>query len=710
MAEASQFAELKELVTLIKNDKVLGKQYEKANADQRRELIQTIQDVGEKSNADNISMHKEMVSMEKEAAKDRKSRSAKDTREAFTLRKQLYDKDIKDEGFLSRAESDRASGLKIDMESVQSDYENYKLRREYEKRDEQKKAEDLKKEDRKIALAEKSLQSLKGQLEQLGLNQEFAERMAKKAMQMKEAVGAWFEDKKEGMKKMGKSLLEWLMKAGGLFLLYKFFDFLSKTNLKELYDIMVTAMDVLITGFRTLGGWLGGIKVFKWINDFFKVGKGWTAFVNFWKGIGGKITKGLKAIKLGGIITAIGALFKAGGAIFKFVFKAFGGGASLKVWEGIIAAIKGVFKMITGPFGKEGGIGKAFAKISKFLQMIPGMKILTKFAGGILKFMARFFAPVLFIWGIVESVIAGFTAAEEETGGLGQKILTFLQVGLQTLLDFFIFDLAQMVEDGIKWGIKWVMGLFGFSEEEQKAATDWSIVGAVRDAIFKAIDWVRDLFRFDGKGISFKGLAPLIDIIMFPLNLAINWVRGLFGWDKDKDGNKKKFSIGDLITDALDSIFAFMKEWMNPKKILEKLNPLNWFGGDDSKEDIQKEIADLQAENARDNSRGSAGRIKRREKEISELEAKLEKMATGGTILPGGAAIVGEGSMAGELVVNANSAARVIPARETAMMQAGVSGGGDTIAPTIINSSNAETTMVANSSSHNPYSDKYFRN
>ena len=148
-----------------------------------------------------------------------------------------------------------------------------------------------------------------------------------------------------------------------------------------------------------------------------------------------------------------------------------------------------------------------------------------------------------------------------------------------------------MVEDGIKWGIKWVMGLFGFSEAEQEAATDWSIVGAVRDAIFKAIDWVRNLFRFDGKGISFKGLAPLIDIIMFPLNLAINWVRGLFGWDENKDGSKKKdFSIGDLLTEALDNIFAWFKKLLDFDfgSMAENLMPdfmKGWFT--DSKDDIK---------------------------------------------------------------------------------------------------------------------------
>ena len=148
---------------------------------------------------------------------------------------------------------------------------------------------------------------------------------------------------------------------------------------------------------------------------------------------------------------------------------------------------------------------------------------------------------------------------------------------------------------------------------------------------------------------------------------------------------------------------------MNPKKILEKLNPLNWFGGDDSKEDIQKEIAELQAANATMSGVTAKSRRTANNKKIAELQEKLEKMASGGAILPGGAAIVGEGSMKGELVVNANSAAKVIPASQTADIMAGI-GGGQNFAPTtIVNSAPASTTMIASSSSLNPVSQKYFR-
>ena len=351
------------------------------------------------------------------------------------------------------------------------------------------------------------------------------------------------------------------------------------------------------------------------------------------------------------------------------------------------------------------------------------MKTIVKFAGGVLKWMGRLFAPVMLVWGIVESIFAGWDEAEKEKGGLGAKILAFMSGALKKLLDFFVFDLANMVQDGIKWAIKWVMSLFGFSEEEQKKATDWDLVGAVRDAIFKAIDWVKNLFKFDGKGISYKGLAPLIDIILFPLNAAFKWLSGLFGWDTDKDGKKKKdWSIGGLITSALDNIFKWLGGIFDidfAGIVGDMLGGLgkagSWLAGKlglgpDTKESLQEQIDDLLSQNEKDTSRGSGSRKNTRNLEIEKLKAKMEQLSTGGTILPGGAAIVGEGSMAGELVINAASTAKVIPAKQTADLLSGSGMGGGMInAPTVINSAPSSTTLVAASSSLNPVSQKYFR-
>jgi hypothetical protein len=229
-----------------------------------------------------------------------------------------------------------------------------------------------------------------------------------------------------------------------------------------------------------------------------------------------------------------------------------------------------------------------------------------------------------------------------------------------------VFDLANMVQDGIKWAIAWVMGLFGFSEEEQKAATDWDACVVVGCLLFKAIDWIKSLFTFDGKGISFKGLAPLIDIILFPLNAAFKWLSSLFGWDTDKDGKKKKdWSLGGLIASALDSIFEWFADLLNFdfKSLLKSIPGYDlvagFFGGD-SKESLQKELDELKAENeALGDRKDKAANIIRRnnQKKAGQITKDMQKLQTGGSILPGGAAIVGEGSMAGELVVNANSAA-----------------------------------------------------
>ena len=66
--------------------------------------------------------------------------------------------------------------------------------------------------------------------------------------------------------------------------------------------------------------------------------------------------------------------------------------------------------------------------------------------------------------------------------------------------------------------------------------------------------------------------------------------------------------------------------------------------------------------------------------------------------------------MRGELVVNAASAAKVIPAKQTADIMSGGGGGSTVNAPTIVNSTPSSTTMIAPSSSLNPISQKYFRN
>jgi hypothetical protein len=461
------------------------------------------------------------------------------------------------------------------------------------------------------------------------------------------------------------------MKGAGLYILYKLFEWLSKQDLKKLYETSKEALASFWGGMTALGAW--------WVMIGARLKK--TKF-------GVKIMKGIKAIRT--FFGGTGAIWKILTGIMKF----FGhdsvmGKMAFKVLQ-FVEKIKKMFQPILKAFG--------------FVKKVSGLGKIMKFLKTIMKVFGKLFLPISLLMGAWAAISGGLDEAAEESGGFGQKIMSFISGALKGLLDFFIFDLAALIQDGIKWAIGWFMGLFGFNEEEIEAATDFDFVKPIKDAVFGAIDWVRDLFRFDGKGIKFDGLAPLLDILMWPLNKAIDWIRDLFGFKKE---GEEDFSLGKIITDSLNVIF----EWIG--KIFSfdfKSIVPDWasslFEGD-SKEEIR---AELDKEKAKPETGGLFTDVQDKEL-IAELEAKLAKMATGGTILPGGMAIVGEGSMAGELVVNANSAAKVIPAKQTAdIMSGGGSGGSIVNAPTIVNSSPSSTTMIAPSSSLNPISQKYFRN
>ena len=378
-----------------------------------------------------------------------------------------------------------------------------------------------------------------------------------------------------------------------------------------------------------------------------------------------------------------------------------------------------------------GGLGK-FAGLDKIM----------KFLKGIMKVFGKLFLPISLLMGAWAAISGGLDEAAEESGGFPQKIMSFISGALKGLLDFFIFDLANLIQDGIKWAIGWFMGLFGFNEEEIEKATDFDFVKPIKDAVFGAIDWIRGLFRFDGKGIKFDGLAPLMDILMWPLNEAIDWVRELLGFKKEGD---EDFSIGKLVTGVLNDIFAWFKSLLDidftamlkkipgagmvmdllkgkedskSKEELSKMGLIDHdtFGKDDLElEKIKKEIAERRKKGENISGLISALTNVAKDESIDEgdrkklakiLKAEGATLATGG-YFSGGMALVGE--QGPEIMVSARPA-NVIPAPETRDLMAGM-GGGPSIAPTtIVNSSSSPVTTYANSSSHNPYSDKYFRN
>ena len=610
-----------------------------------------------------------------------------------------------------------ASGLTFSDQQLQEMKSNKEAIHLQTKKDEQRAEDDKNKQEAQLVSNMKQEEWLKDLLTIGEWNKDFAERAAKKAMQMKQGVEDWFKDKKKQLASAGMGLLEMLMKGAGLYVLYKIFDWLSKQDLSKLYNTMVEAWDKFSGGIFALRVW--------WMKIGERLKK--TKF-------GRMITKGLRAIRT--FFGGSGAIWKIMVALINFFGpKSTMGKFSTRILEFILrmkARIKSFFKPFVSLMKTLGGLGK-FAGLDKIM----------KFLKGIMKVFGKLFLPISLLMAAWAAISGGLDEAAEESGGFPQKIMSFISGALKGLLDFFIFDLANLIQDGIKWAIGWFMGLFGFNEEEIEKATDFDFVKPIKDAVFGAIDWIRGLFRFDGKGVKLgKGFTKFLDLILFPLNKAIDWIRDMFGFKKE---GEEDFSLGKIITDSLNKIFAWFKSLLDidftamlkkipgagmvmdllkgkedskSKEELSKMGLIDHdtFGKDDLElEKIKKEIAERRKKGENISGLISALTNVAKDESIDEgdrkklakiLKAEGATLATGG-YFSGGMALVGEKGP--EIMVSARPA-NVIPAPETRDLMAGM-GGGPSIAPTtIVNSSSSPVTTYANSSSHNPYSDKYFRN
>ena len=473
--------------------------------------------------------------------------------------------------------------------------------------------------------------------------------------------------------------------------------------------------------FKALFGIGGAIwSVLTWITGKFGInGMLSTAFANvkaMWKGSAWFGPTSPLANK----IRWIKSLFGGSGTIMTYLTELKGGIAQkFTSWFSKEGALQSIFKWIGSFFGSadEGG------KIMKAIQTIQGNKIVQgigKFLGNIGGKMLKFFGPIGWLMAGYDAIMAFWDAFQSEEGSLWDKTVAGLSAGIKAIVDFFFFDLVQLAEDSIKWLIKKVMGLFGFDEKEIEGSEfmQFSITGFLKDAFGDYMKIFEGIFKMDPalmlegmKGIFGKAadiVGWLFDIAIKP---ALNWLAGFLGITDGEDLIGDEFNLGTWIKESvLDPLFGFFEKLfdLDFKGILKSIPGYDLVSGffTDSKEDIEKEIAELKAANESDTSRGSGSRIKNRKREIANLEEELAKLSTGGTILPGGAAIVGEGSSAGELVVNSNSAARVIPAKETAAMLGG--GGQNVVAPTtIVNKSSGSTTMMMGSSSEDKSNWKY---
>jgi len=231
-----------------------------------------------------------------------------------------------------------------------------------------------------------------------------------------------------------------------------------------------------------------------------------------------------------------------------------------------IDAIKNVFSSKTGflntidDFIKPvrtlfGGGGKHTKTISK---VIGDMGKVFGYFKNIGKVIGKLFLPFTIVMGLFETFTGAFDAfkkkGDDDTRGFGERLLDGIGGGLKAILDFFIFDLAKLIEDGVKFLVTWFMGLFGVEEETIKAVSDFSLVDNIRDAVMKAVDYLVGLFKFEDT--SFTGIAKsLVDIVTAPLGLAINFIKDLFGWGDPEE----PFRFSTFVVDVFNSAVTWIK-------------------------------------------------------------------------------------------------------------------------------------------------------
>ena len=211
-----------------------------------------------------------------------------------------------------------------------------------------------------------------------------------------------------------------------------------------------------------------------------------------------------------------------------------------------------VTKWITKLTGKGSffaKIGNIFSKIGGLFAKIPGMGKIMKFIKGAAKFLGKIFVPVTVVMALWEAVTGFMKGFGETEGNFFQKMLGGIGGALKGLLDFFVFGIAEMVQDAIVW----LLELFGF-DSAAMAVGDFNLVGRIKDAVFKAIDFVTELFSF--RDTSLSGIfKSLVDILMLPLNLAVNFLKDLFGWGDPEE----PFKFSEFVIETWNTVVDWVK-------------------------------------------------------------------------------------------------------------------------------------------------------
>ena len=451
--------------------------------------------------------------------------------------------------------NDLTVGMKVDLSHVQTEVK--KQRSDAGKHHNWQK-KDSKKDDKDQKEQSKIFQAMHGILLAGKKLQEKAAKLAKLAGgKIKDFAGKQID----GIKKAAGNLMDLLKKGLGLALLWGLFKLIQTIDIegliegaKSVYDAVLSVKD----GLLGIAGWMAVDKIV----TFFK---GESPTANFVK----RMKEAMKNTWMGKMVDRMKSFFAVDGKDAKELTK----------WQKRLVKVQQWFKeswlgklidKIKLFFGQKGQGGKGLTKVTGWFKTIgdffKNSKVITKVSGFIKtlgKVLGKIFLPVTIVMALWDAVSGFMTGFEDTEGNMFQKILGGIGGAVKGLLDFFVFGIAEMVQDVIVW----LLSLFGF-DDAAVAVGDFNLVGKIKDAVFGAIDFITELFSF--RDTSLKGIfKSLIDILMLPLNLAINFVKDLFGFGDPE----KPFKFSEWIFEMFDKVWKWITEELlvNPVDALTNL-------------------------------------------------------------------------------------------------------------------------------------------
>lgn len=212
--------------------------------------------------------------------------------------------------------------------------------------------------------------------------------------------------------------------------------------------------------------------------------------------------------------------------------------------------------MVGKLFGEGGKITGIFTKISTMgktvMDLVKSTKIGT-IAGKVGKFMGKIFAPVMILWGVIETVMGAVKGYEEDGVAGGIK------GGVNALFDFLVVDLVNLIVSIPAWFLEKI-GL----KNVAKALKDnvAGILQSIKDMFGGIVDTAVGVFTLDPKRVV-KGLKELFggakDFVGFVLGTFIDpvinfLVKDVFKWgDPESPFSFKK--------DVLDPAVNKVKKW-----------------------------------------------------------------------------------------------------------------------------------------------------